>query len=255
MKLDIIQHFAERAESYDQTEWVHDPAVMSVTLDFLGLCPGQRLLDIGAGTGAVLTSALAACPLLGDCVALDICREMLSHIRDPRIHICCQDGESLPFADGSFDVVLCRQTLHYMYAIDRCLGEIHRVLDRDGAFIISQTTPFGEADESWWKAVVKARQPLRRHYLTLHELLEFLLRSAFTVVRLSQVRATESLNSWLRRYERSAEQITEVRRLHREAPEAYRETHRFRQVGDDLLLDNCWTFIRACKAGAPSAPK
>jgi ubiquinone/menaquinone biosynthesis C-methylase UbiE len=248
MKLDIIHHFAERADSYDKAEWVRDAAVMSATLELLGLCPGRRILDVGAGTGAVLEAALAACPSLGECVALDISHEMLSHIRDRRIRTCCHDAETLPFADGRFDIVVCRQMLHYMDAVDRCLQEIHRVLDREGALVVGQMTPFGEADEAWWKAIVEARQPLRRHDLTLHELLDLLMRAAFTVVKVSQIRATESLNSWLGRYERSARQIAEVRRLHLEAPESYKEIHRFRCVGDDIVLDNCWTVIRACRA-------
>jgi ubiquinone/menaquinone biosynthesis C-methylase UbiE len=172
---------------------------------------------------------------------------MLSQIRDPRIRTCCHDAETLPFPDGAFDIVLCRQMLHYVDAIEQCLREIHRVLDPAGALVVGQMTPFGEADEAWWKTIVKARQPLRRRYLTLHELLELLMQAAFTVVKVSQVRATESLNSWLGRYERSANQIDEVRRLHTEAPEEYKEIHRFRHVGDDLLTDHCWTFIRARK--------
>jgi ubiquinone/menaquinone biosynthesis C-methylase UbiE len=72
VKLDIIHHFAERAETYDRTEWVHDRTVMSATLELLDLRPGQRVLDVGAGTGAVIEAALTACPSLGECAALDL---------------------------------------------------------------------------------------------------------------------------------------------------------------------------------------
>lgn len=244
---DLIQHFRERAAAYDRAEWVHDPVVMAATLDFLGLAPHQRVLDVGAGTGAVLAGAWAACPSLNTCVALDISREMLAHIHDPRILVCCGNAERLPFPDGSFDVAVCRQTLHYVEDLDQCLREIHRVLTATGAMVVGQMTPFGEADEDWWKAIVRTRQPLRRRCLTLHELLAALMRNALTVVRTSQIRATESLNAWLERYERSAAQTAEVRRLHLEAPPAYRELHRFRYAAGDTLVDNCWTFIRALK--------
>lgn len=247
---DLIRHFRERAATYDKAEWVHDPCVMTVTLDFLDLAPGRRVLDVGAGTGAVLAAALAACPSLGKCAAFDLSGEMLAHVRDPRILTCCGDAESLPFSSGSFEAVACRQSLHYVRDLDRCLRAIHRVLTAGGILVVGQMTPFGETDEEWWKAIVTTRQPLRRRCLTLHELLAVLMRNAFTVVRTAQIRATESLNAWLERYQQSTEQVAEVRRLHFEAPPAYKELHRFRQVEGDTLVDNCWTFIRARKSAS-----
>ncbi|NWG32717.1 MAG: methyltransferase domain-containing protein [Rhodocyclaceae bacterium] len=252
MNLDIIQHFDERADSYDRAEWVRDPAVMAVMIDFLGLAPKQRILEIGAGTGAVLAAALAACPELGECVALDVSRRMLARIRDPRIRTCCHNAEKLPFGDGYFDAVVCRQALHYIDDLDQCLREVGRVLSPAGVLAVGQTTPFSHVDEAWWKIVVKARQPLRRHMLTLHELIARLMRNGFVVVRTSQTRATESLQAWLGRYERSAEQVAEVCRLHREAPAAYKELHCFREADGDTLIDNCWTFIQARKSAAGS---
>lgn len=242
---DLIQHFTERAASYDQAEWVHDPAIMGVILDFLGPARGQRIVDVGAGTGAVLAGALAACPSLGRCVAVDLSYQMLAQSRHPRTLSCCGDAASMPFPDGSFDAAVCRQSLHYVEDLDQCLREIHRVLVPAGVLVVGQMTPFGETDEEWWKMIVKTRQPLRRRCLTLHDLLAALMRAAFNVVRTVQVRATESLNAWLERYQRSAAQVAEVRRLHLEAPSQYKELHRFRYVAGDTLVDNCWTFIRA----------
>ncbi len=250
---DVARHFDQRAESYDNTPWVRDPAVMSATLGFLEPVPGLRILDVGAGTGAVLEAALAACPSLGRCVAMDVSAAMLAHIRDPRIERCCGDAEAIPFSDASFDAVVCRQTLHYIDDVNRCLREVRRVLAAGGRLVIGQITPFGEADAEWWRRIVHARQPLRRHDLTAADLAELLGKNGFTIVRTSRQRSGESLNAWLARYRESDEQIAEVRRLHAEAPDAYRQLHRFRSCGDDTVLDNCWTFIHAAKAGTAPA--
>lgn len=248
----IARHFDQRAESYDDTPWVHDPLVMAATLDFLDPAPGQRILDVGAGTGAVLVSALAACPALGRCVALDVSSKMLARIQDPRIETVCRQATEMPFPDASFDAVVCRQTLHYIDDVDSCLREIRRVLADGGALVIGQMTPFGEMDAEWWKRIVHARQPLRKRDLTAPELRSMIEKTGLRIVRMSQTRSTESLNSWLARYRESDEQIAEVRRLHAEAPPAYRELHRFRHLDNDILIDNCWTFIRAQK-GSVSA--
>ena len=248
MNRKLARHFAERAAAYDQAAWVHDPHVMDATLEFISPRPGERILDIGAGTGAVLESVLATCPQVGECTAVDISPEMLARIRHPRIGLSCNDAEELPFPDASFDVAVCRQTLHYIDDLDRCLGEIRRVLRPDGVLVIGQMTPFAAEDEDYWKTIVHLRQPLRRHDLTAPELADLLDRNRFEVVRRTQIRVRESLNSWLARYKDSDRQLDEVRRLHLEAPESYKRLHRLEFRADDVLVDNCWTFIRAGKA-------
>lgn len=244
----LVDHFDQRATSYDEKGlWVRDPSVMSLTTEFLDLSSGQRLLDIGAGTGAVLENAILACPSLGSCVALDISLEMLSAIRDPRIEKCVHDASEIPFPNDSFDIALCRQVLHYFDDIDRSLAEIFRVLDKKGVVIIAQITPFNEKDEEWWKKILMVRQPLRKHFVTLNDIITALIKVSFLVTKVSQVRAKESLNSWLARYSDSQEQVDEVRNLHLNAPLMYQTIHKFQQANGDIIFDNCWTFIRACK--------
>jgi len=41
--------------------------------------------------------------------------------------------------------------------------------------------------------------------------------------------------------------------LHLEAPKAYQRIHNFERRDDDILLDNCWTFLRATVKPGPAA--
>lgn len=50
------------------------------------------------------------------------------------------DGHDLPFADDSFDLVVCEAVLEHVFDPRRCVAEIHRVL-RDGGLVFA-TTPF-----------------------------------------------------------------------------------------------------------------
>jgi SAM-dependent methyltransferase len=50
------------------------------------------------------------------------------------------DGELLPFPDQSFESVLCNQVLEHVFAPDRLLGEINRVLKPGGLMLL--TVPF-----------------------------------------------------------------------------------------------------------------
>lgn len=250
---DLARHFAQRAATYDLAPWVRDPRIMATTIDFIDPRPGQRIIDLGAGTGAVLEAILAACPRLGLCVAVDISPEMLARVRDSRIRACRSDVQQLPWADASFDVAVCRQTLHYVEDLHRCLAEIRRVLRPEGTLVIGQMTPFGDEDEIYWETIVRLRQPLRRHDLTAAELVGLVRSKGFQVIRTTQQRARESLNSWLARYEDTDRQLAELRRLHLDAPETYRRIHNFERRGDDILLDNCWTFLRATVQPGPAA--
>jgi SAM-dependent methyltransferase len=106
------------------------------------LQPGERVLDLGTGTGAV---AVRAAPLVapdGSVLAVDPSSEMLALARGRaaragKAGITFAEGraEEIPADDDAFDVVLA--SLSIMYVIDRgaAAGEIARVLRLGGRFI------------------------------------------------------------------------------------------------------------------------
>lgn len=117
------------------------------------LQPGQRIIDLGTGTGAV---ALRAAPLVapdGSVVAVDPSTEMLAaacgearRIGAEAITFAQGSAEAIPADDGSCDAVLA--SLSMMYVIDRALAarEIARVLRPGGRFIAAVWAGPGEND-------------------------------------------------------------------------------------------------------------
>jgi SAM-dependent methyltransferase len=128
------------AELYDRA--FADIRVREVELSWLssvlaGLGKKPRLLDLGAGNGALL-EALA--PKLLEGVGVDISEAMLaraearargaSNLRFERL-----TGPHLPFADASFDVVV--SFLSFRYLDWQCIWpEIRRVLGEGGRFFL-----------------------------------------------------------------------------------------------------------------------
>lgn len=118
--------FAHIASKYDRINRVlsmgRDQAWRRRAVDLL---PAGRLLDLGAGTGA-------ANPIFDrfDVVALDPEPEMLA-LNSARRRIVAV-GESLPFADGTFDAVFSAFVVRNLDSLEGTLAEVHRVLRPGG---------------------------------------------------------------------------------------------------------------------------
>ncbi|CAN5843608.1 class I SAM-dependent methyltransferase [soil metagenome] len=108
------------------------------SIELLALTPGERVLIVGAGTGADLPFL----PEGVDIVAGDITPAMVDRIRGRarKLGRCVtaevMDGQSLPLPDGSFDAVI----LHLIVAVIpdpvACLREAGRVLKPDGRAVV-----------------------------------------------------------------------------------------------------------------------
>ena len=105
---------------------------------------GMRVLDVATGTGLAAEAALAAVGLSGSVVAADISRAV-ERARErlggaPNAIVAVEDGQSLTFADESFDAVLCSLGLMFFPDPARGLSEFHRVLRPGGRAAVSVNT-------------------------------------------------------------------------------------------------------------------
>lgn len=133
---------------------VYDRAFAHVSTHFLPfllraarLVPGQRVLDAAAGTGIAAQAALAVVGPGGHVTAADISLAMVNRARQrlagsPNASVVVEDGQSLSFANASFDAVLCSLGLMFFPDPERGLSEFHRVLCPGGCAAVSvNTTP------------------------------------------------------------------------------------------------------------------
>ena len=107
---------------------------------------GERVLDVACGTGVVARTAAARVGDSGSVTGLDINRAMLAVARanwqgSPAIAFVEGSALALPFADGTHDVVLCQFGLQFFPDRARALGEMHRVLAREGRLGLSVFGP------------------------------------------------------------------------------------------------------------------
>jgi len=110
------------------------------------LQPGERVLDVGCGTGVVTRLAAERVGLVGNVAGLDVTSGMLAVARSqtpPDISIDWYEAsaESMPLPDEAFDVVLCQMALQFIPNKLAALREMRRVLDRGGRAHITLPGP------------------------------------------------------------------------------------------------------------------
>ena len=106
-------------------------------LDFVGTADGERVLDVGCGTGH-LAFALSNRCRVDQLRGIDFAPAYVEHAarrnQDPRLVFQVGDACALEFADHSFDRVLSLLVLHFVPRADEAIAEMRRVA-RPGATV------------------------------------------------------------------------------------------------------------------------
>jgi ubiquinone/menaquinone biosynthesis C-methylase UbiE len=128
------------AEIYDR---LFVPALFApwgrVLCGLTGVASGQRVLDVGCGTGALTLAAAERVAPGGAVVGLDANPEMLAVARRKPIDVAWHEGraEALPFDDASFDAVLSQFAMMFFDDSSAALREMRRVLRADARLVVA----------------------------------------------------------------------------------------------------------------------
>lgn len=122
----------------EQYQAVLTPAILGpfarALTRFAALRPGERVLDVGCGTGAAARAAAAVVGPSGHVTGVDVNPGMIDVARSlPPVAAApidwrVADATALPLQGRSVDVVLCAQTLQFLPDKEQALSEIRRVL-------------------------------------------------------------------------------------------------------------------------------
>ena len=109
---------------------------------------GERVLDVGCGTGVVARLAAERVRPDGAVAGLDINPGMLvvaRSITPPDMGVEWYEGsaESMPLPSEAFDVVLCQMSLQFVTDRLRCLREMRRILASGGRVVLNVPGPAG----------------------------------------------------------------------------------------------------------------
>jgi SAM-dependent methyltransferase len=121
------------ADAYDRFMGRYSVPLAQQFADFAGVAPGQRVVDVGCGTGA-LTGELVARVGAGSVTAVDPSEQFVAAARARYADVDVQRAaaESLPFDAGSFDAALAQLVVHFMTDAVAGLREMARVTRSGG---------------------------------------------------------------------------------------------------------------------------
>ena len=132
---------------YNQRFWVQAPhpgITRKRLMEALTLAPGERVLEIGPGTGYYTFDIAAALPE-GQVDILDVQQRMLEHVMREanrrgvtNVRPTLADARNLPFQDDSFDAAVLVTVLGEIPDQEQALSEVARVLRPGGRLVVGE---------------------------------------------------------------------------------------------------------------------
>ena len=182
--------YDKMATRYDTRWGRYLDATVGETLARIDPRPGDRILDLGCGTGHLL-EGLARDSRDLSLAGLDLSAGMLSQAQGrlpPSVELVQGRVSALPFASRSLDLVVSSSSLHFWRRPDAALREAVRILRPDGRLVISDWC------RDFW--IQKVRQlyidrvdPAHHRTYTRKELRGMLERAGLRVERIERYRA------------------------------------------------------------------
>jgi SAM-dependent methyltransferase len=135
----------------------------TILLEHASPQPGEFVVDVACGTGAVARQTAPRVGATGSIVALDVNPAMLSVARSlpapEGAAIDWRDGNALalPLSDDTFDLALCQQGLQFVPDRPAALREIYRVLRPGGRFAVSvwRSLEHQPASQLLWESIAR----------------------------------------------------------------------------------------------------
>jgi ubiquinone/menaquinone biosynthesis C-methylase UbiE len=148
----VRDEFTHQAETFSASPAITDKALAQRIIDALGEDAKGVVLDVACGPG-VVSAAVAA--FAREVVAFDLTPLMLEKAAQrcaalDRDNVSFREGNAaeLPFANGAFDAVVTRLSVHHFDRPARVFSEIFRVLRPGGAFVVADVVSSEVAAEA-----------------------------------------------------------------------------------------------------------
>ncbi len=245
---DFIQRFlalktdwANRSKVYDQLEWVNREDFLSTLVEIADLQEGQSVLDLGTGTGKIITALKQAYPQVTDFHGIDISPEMMDKI-DPALNFTLnvstiEDIDCYP--DEQFDLITARMVFHHSNNLEKAMQEVWRLLKPQGRFILCEGNPPSNNSYNFYKEMFHYKED--RHVFFENDLINLLVHQGFSnITTRTVIYPNSSLNNWLSNSGLPFRNINIIKKMHYDCPPEVKKAYNMQEKGEDILMD--WKF-------------
>ena len=189
--------WSERAQAFRDSPTHREGPDLDLVVEWCEPGPGVKALDVATGGGHVARRLKeAGCEAV---VTVDPAPGMRPDV--------VARAEQLPFADGSFDVVVSRIAPHHFDNIRAAVAEMARVSNR--LLVIEDNLFVGEAAEE----AERLRDPTHVRCYSEEEWKELIADAGFELEQVQVFERRRDVDDWLDRVETPPEDAERVRRL------------------------------------------
>lgn len=183
--------------------------------------PQARVLDLGCGAGHASFTAAAQ---VSQVVAYDLSAQMLAVVAQAAqergmSNIQTQQGvaESLPFADGDFDLVISRYSAHHWHDVGQALREVKRVLKPGGkAILMDVVSPGHPLLDIYLQTVEVLRDTSHVRNYAPGEWLSMLTAAGLRAEEVTSDRLPLEFSSWVARMRTPETLVAAIREFQRQ---------------------------------------
>ena len=180
-------------ESYDDFMGRYSVLLAPLFADFAGVRDGHRVLDVGAGTGA-LTGELVGRG--ADVVAVEPSPQFTRalRVRFPRVEVHEASAEKLPFAEDRFDLAVAQLVVAFMADAGAAMREASRVAQRVAVCMwgIEEVEMFAAIDRTARVVGSSSRERGAQRYRKPQELHDLLAGAGMTNLQVGELDVTAS---------------------------------------------------------------
>lgn len=253
----VREEFTRQAAAYAANPSIADPERVARLVHAVRPTPQDRVLEVATGPGYV---AMGFAAVAREVVGVDLTEAPLA-IADKRrqeqglhnVRFQLADASRLPFADGEFDVVVCRLAFHHFEQPPRMLSEMMRVCAPQGTVAVEDIVVSEHpARGAYQNRFENLRDPSHTAAFSLRALLTLCTEAGLEIEHVSTGHLAQVLERWMANAQTPAEQATEVRQLiEQDALNDLSGTQPFRNADDQW----CFTQHTAIVVGRKLRPE
>lgn len=200
---------------------------LPVLIELAGPEPGDLVLDVATGTG---NTALSLAPHVSKVIGIDVASAMLDQARARaeaenlrNVEFLPGSAEELPLANDEFSLVVSRHAPHHFHRLDKFLGEVRRVLQPAGRFVLADQISPSDQVRDWVDRWERMRDPSHFRQRTVAEWRELAQAAGFSWVRDQLVQYELPFDWWVKQAGCNEETVRQLQQLAKDADDIVRQ--------------------------------